>query len=133
MGYTIYYLVFVDEWSENGTIGNEENDYIIPALNKLRIEGLNVVGPLSADSLFHDESINNFDTVVCMYHDQALIPVKMKSFWDAVNITIGLPFVRTSPDHGTALKIAGKNTANPSSIISAINIAKTISKNRSSA
>lgn len=116
---------------ENGTIGSEEIDYIVPALNKLRLENLNVVGPLPADSLFHDESIKNYDAVVCMYHDQALIPVKMKSFWDAVNITIGLPFVRTSPDHGTGLKIAGKNIAKPDSLISAIILANTISKNRS--
>ena len=109
----------------------EEIDYIVPALNKLRLENLNVVGPLPADSLFHDESIKNYDAVVCMYHDQALIPVKMKSFWDAVNITIGLPFVRTSPDHGTGLKIAGKNIAKPDSLISAIILANTISKNRS--
>ena len=115
---------------ENGSIGNEEKEYIIPALNILNDAGLNICGPLSADSIFHDESRKNYDAIICMYHDQALIPVKMISFWEAVNITLGLPFVRTSPDHGTGIKIAGKNTANPSSLISAINLASIVSKNR---
>jgi 4-hydroxythreonine-4-phosphate dehydrogenase len=109
---------------ENGAIGTEERDVIAPAIARLRAEGLDVTGPLSADTLFHDEVRGNFDVFVCMYHDQALIPVKTVGFHEGVNTTLGLPFVRTSPDHGTALGLAGTGKANPSSLIAALDLAR---------
>jgi 4-hydroxythreonine-4-phosphate dehydrogenase len=108
---------------ENGTMGREELTVIIPALNQLRAEGLTVTGPLPADTAFHEEARANYDAILCMYHDRALIPVKTLDFHGGVNATLGLPFIRTSPDHGTALGIAGKGTANPQSLIAALKLA----------
>ncbi len=108
---------------ENGAMGREEIDIIIPALRQLKAEGLTVVGPLSADTAFHAEARAAYDAILCMYHDQALIPVKTLDFHGGINVSLGLPFIRTSPDHGTALGIAGRRTANPQSLIAAIRLA----------
>jgi 4-hydroxythreonine-4-phosphate dehydrogenase len=115
---------------ENGAIGTEERDLIAPAVARLMAEGLDVTGPLSADTLFHDEVRGRFDVFVCMYHDQALIPVKTVGFHEGVNTTLGLPFVRTSPDHGTALTLAGTGKANPSSLIAALELARQLAAAR---
>ena len=109
---------------ENGAIGSEERCIIAPAVARLQGEGLDVTGPLSADTLFHDEVRCRFDVFLCMYHDQALIPVKTVGFHEGVNTTLGLPFVRTSPDHGTALTLAGTGKANPSSLLCALDLAR---------
>lgn len=108
---------------EGGHIGREEIDIIEPALARLRAEGINAIGPLAGDTMFHPAARRTYDVAVCMYHDQALIPIKTLDFDNGVNVTIGLPFVRTSPDHGTAYNIAGTGTANPSSLVSAIRLA----------
>ncbi len=108
---------------ENGTMGREEIDTIRPALAVLREEGYDVTGPLPADTAFHAEARTTYDAILCMYHDQALIPVKTLDFHGGVNVSLGLPFIRTSPDHGTALAIAGSGTANPKSLIAAIRLA----------
>lgn len=108
---------------ENGSMGREEIDVIIPALGQLRAEGLQIAGPLPADTAFIPEMRGTYDAVLCMYHDQALIPVKALDFHGGVNVTLGLPFIRTSPDHGTALGLAGKGTARPQSLIAAIKLA----------
>ena len=108
---------------ENGAMGREEIDIIVPALNQLRHEGFSVFGPLSADTAFHAEARASYDAILCMYHDQALIPVKTLDFHGGVNVSLGLPFIRTSPDHGTALGIAGQHLANPTSLIAAIRLA----------
>ncbi len=108
---------------ENGNMGREEQTIIIPAINQLRAEGLTVAGPLPADTAFHEEARANYDAILCMYHDQALIPVKTLDFHGGVNVTLGLPFIRTSPDHGTALGIAGTGKANPQSLIAALKLA----------
>lgn len=108
---------------ENGNMGREEIDIIIPAIKQLRTEGLHVIGPLSADTAFHAEARGAYDAILCMYHDQALIPVKTIDFHGGINVSLGLPFIRTSPDHGTALAIAGTHTANPASLIAAIRLA----------
>ncbi|MGB9144019.1 MAG: 4-hydroxythreonine-4-phosphate dehydrogenase PdxA [Aestuariivirga sp.] len=108
---------------ENGTMGHEEQTLIIPALNQLRAEGVTVAGPLPADTAFHEEARAAYDAILCMYHDQALIPVKTLDFHGGVNVTLGLPFIRTSPDHGTALGIAGTGKANPQSLIAALKLA----------
>lgn len=108
---------------ENGTMGREEIEVIRPALDTLRAEGLDVTGPLSADTAFHAEARAGYDAILCMYHDQALIPVKTLDFHGGINVSLGLPFIRTSPDHGTALGIAGTGTANPKSLIAAIRMA----------
>ena len=108
---------------ENGTMGREEQTLIIPAINRLRAEGLTVAGPLPADTAFHEEARATYDAILCMYHDQALIPVKTLDFHGGVNVTLGLPFIRTSPDHGTALGIAGTGKANPQSLIAALKLA----------
>ena len=105
---------------ENGTMGSEEITIIQPAVDKLRALGINVSNPLPADTLFHKAARKNWDAILCMYHDQALIPLKTIDFPGGVNITLGLPFIRTSPDHGTALDIAGKGIANAESLIYAI-------------
>ncbi len=115
---------------ENSTIGTEERDIIAPAVARLRSEGLDISGPLSADTLFHDEARARFDVVLCMYHDQALIPVKTIGFHEGVNTTLGLPFVRTSPDHGTAFSLAGTGQANPSSLLAALNLARQLAAAR---
>lgn len=108
---------------ENGAMGREEIDIIIPAANRLRAGGLDISGPISADTAFHEEARASYDAILCMYHDQALIPVKTLDFHGGVNVTLGLPFVRTSPDHGTALALAGSGKANPKSLIAAIRLA----------
>lgn len=108
---------------ENGAMGREEIDIIIPALDLLRKEGFNVRGPLSADTAFHPEARAAYDAILCMYHDQALIPVKTLDFHGGINVSLGLPFIRTSPDHGTALGIAGTHAANPKSLIAALKLA----------
>jgi 4-hydroxythreonine-4-phosphate dehydrogenase len=108
---------------EDGTIGSEERTIIAPAVDLLRAEGIEVRGPLPADTMFHDAARRTYDCAICMYHDQALIPIKTLAFDDAVNVTLGLPFVRTSPDHGTAFDIAGSGRANPASLIAALRLA----------
>jgi 4-hydroxythreonine-4-phosphate dehydrogenase len=108
---------------EDGTLGTEDRSIVAPAIEILRAEGIEVTGPLPADTMFHDAARKTYDCAICMYHDQALIPVKTLAFDDAVNVTLGLPFVRTSPDHGTAFDIAGTGSANPSSLIAALRLA----------
>ena len=112
---------------ENGAMGRAEIDIIEPAIKSLRSEGVNITGPHPADTLFHAAARKNYDVVIGMYHDQALIPIKTLGFDEGVNTTLGLPFVRTSPDHGTAYDIAGKNMANPTSLIEAIKMAHSMS------
>jgi 4-hydroxythreonine-4-phosphate dehydrogenase len=112
---------------EGGAIGREEVDIIAPAISELRAEGLDVVGPLPADTMFHPAARARYDVALTMYHDQGLIPAKTLAFDDGVNVTLGLPFVRTSPDHGTAFDIAGKGLANPSSLIAATRLAARLS------
>ena len=109
---------------EGGKIGTEEITTIIPAVEAARARGLDVVGPLAADTLFHYAFRGDYDAVVAMYHDQGLVPLKMIGFDTGVNWTLGLPFIRTSPDHGTAYDIAGQGIANPSSMIAAVRLAK---------
>jgi 4-hydroxythreonine-4-phosphate dehydrogenase len=108
---------------EGGALGGEEQSIISPAIEILEKEGIGVEGPVPADSVFHAEARSRFDVVVCMFHDQALIPVKTIGFHEGVNATLGLPIVRTSPDHGTALSLAGSGKANPTSLICAIELA----------
>ncbi|MGJ5195848.1 4-hydroxythreonine-4-phosphate dehydrogenase PdxA [Bradyrhizobium sp. HKCCYLRH1030] len=108
---------------EDGTLGTEEDTIIAPAIATLRNAGLDVQGPLPADTMFHEAARKSYDCAICMYHDQALIPIKTLAFDDGVNVTLGLPFIRTSPDHGTAFDIAGKGTANPASLIAALELA----------
>jgi 4-hydroxythreonine-4-phosphate dehydrogenase len=108
---------------EDGTLGGEEQTIIAPAIETLRDAGIDVRGPQPADTMFHDAARNTYDCALCMYHDQALIPIKTLAFDDAVNVTLGLPFIRTSPDHGTAFDIAGSGRANPSSLIAALRLA----------
>ncbi|HEX3183112.1 MAG TPA: 4-hydroxythreonine-4-phosphate dehydrogenase PdxA [Beijerinckiaceae bacterium] len=108
---------------EGGSIGREEIETIAPAIAELRRDGLNVSGPFPADTLFHAAARAGYNVVIAMYHDQALIPIKTLAFDSAVNVTLGLPFVRTSPDHGTAFDIAGSGRANPASLIAAIKLA----------
>ena len=109
---------------EAGHIGKFEKDTLIPLIRAQENENISLLGPLSADSLFHVEKQSDYDVVLCMYHDQALIPVKTIDFYRTVNITLGLSFIRTSPDHGTAFDRAAKYNSNPGSIISAINAAQ---------
>jgi 4-hydroxythreonine-4-phosphate dehydrogenase len=108
---------------EDGSLGTEELTMVTPAIEILRGEGIDVRGPLPADTMFHAAARKTYDCAICMYHDQALIPVKTLAFEDAVNVTLGLPFIRTSPDHGTAFDIAGAGNANPSSLIAALRLA----------
>jgi 4-hydroxythreonine-4-phosphate dehydrogenase len=115
---------------ENGAFGDEEARVIAPALTALRAAGIDAQGPFPADSLFHADARAKFDAVMCMYHDQALIPLKTIDFWGGVNITLGLPIIRTSPDHGTAFDIAGKGIANPDSMIAAIQMAARLGQQR---
>jgi 4-hydroxythreonine-4-phosphate dehydrogenase len=109
---------------EGGAMGTEELRLMIPVLDRLRAEGLAISGPHSADTLFHPAARARYDAAVCMYHDQALIPIKTLDFSGGVNVTLGLPFVRTSPDHGTAFDIAGKGLADPTSLIAALKMAR---------
>ena len=108
---------------EDGSLGTEDRSIVAPAIEVLRAEGLEIRGPLPADTMFHEAARATYDCAICMYHDQALIPVKTLAFDDAVNVTLGLPFIRTSPDHGTAFDIAGTGRANPSSLIAALRLA----------
>jgi 4-hydroxythreonine-4-phosphate dehydrogenase len=109
---------------EDGTLGTEETTVVAPAIEVLRGDGIDVRGPLPADTMFHAAARQNYDCAICMYHDQALIPIKTLAFDDAVNVTLGLPFIRTSPDHGTAFDIAGTGRANPASLIAALRLAE---------
>jgi 4-hydroxythreonine-4-phosphate dehydrogenase len=115
---------------EDGAMGREETDIIRPAIAKLREMGLAVAGPLPADTMFHAEARAGYDAAICMYHDQALIPLKTLAFEQGVDVTLGLPIVRTSPDHGTALDIAGTGRANPASLIAALEMAADIARRR---
>jgi 4-hydroxythreonine-4-phosphate dehydrogenase len=115
---------------ESGTIGEEETQIVQPAVRALRDLGVDAKGPYPADTLFPAETRATYDAAVCLYHDQALIPVKMLDFWGGVNVTLGLPIVRTSPDHGTAFDIAGRGNARPDSLIAAIRLAAEIAKRR---
>jgi 4-hydroxythreonine-4-phosphate dehydrogenase len=115
---------------EGGTMGREEVEMIAPVLESLRAEGFDLAGPLPADTMFHPAARARYDAAVCMYHDQALIPIKTIDFAGGVNVTLGLPFVRTSPDHGTAFDIAGKGLADPSSFIAALRMAAQIAAAR---
>ena len=109
---------------ESGTMGREEIDTIAPAIAELASDGIDARGPFPADTLFHAAARDTYDAALCMTHDQALIPIKTIAFDSAVNVTLGLPFVRTSPDHGTAFDIAGKGLANPSSLLAALRLAR---------
>jgi 4-hydroxythreonine-4-phosphate dehydrogenase len=113
---------------EDGSLGREEIDIIAPAIEAARREGLNVTGPYPADTLFHAGARETYDVALCMYHDQALVPFKTLAFEEGVNVTLGLPFVRTSPDHGTAFDIAGSGKANPRSLIEALRLADAMSR-----
>ncbi len=116
---------------ENGDIGDEEKTIIVPAINEAKkIQNCFVEGPISADTAFSSERRKDYDVAICMYHDQALIPIKTLNFFTGVNVTLGLDFIRTSPDHGTGFDIAGKNIANPDSLIAAINLAYEMSINK---
>ena len=115
---------------EGGALGREEIEIIRPAVESLRDEGLDIVGPLAADGLFHSRARETYDAALCMYHDQALIPLKTLHFDDGVNITLGLPIIRTSPDHGTAFGIAGTDSANPGAMIAAIRMAADAARSR---
>jgi 4-hydroxythreonine-4-phosphate dehydrogenase len=108
---------------ENGALGTEEIEFIAPAIALLREEGIDAVGPLAADTMFHARARAGYDAAICLYHDQALIPLKTLHFDEGVNVTLGLPIVRTSPDHGTAFAIAGQNRAHPGATIAAIRLA----------
>ena len=109
---------------ENGSLGDEDRTIVAPAVARLVAEGINARGPLPADTLFSNKARQTYDVALCMYHDQALIPIKTLAFDHAVNVTLGLPFVRTSPDHGTAFDIAGTGTADPTSLIAALRLAE---------
>jgi 4-hydroxythreonine-4-phosphate dehydrogenase len=113
---------------EEGSMGEEDAVIVRPAVERLLAEGIDVRGPLPADTMFHPAARVQYDVALCTYHDQALIPIKTLSFDSAVNVTLGLPFVRTSPDHGTAFDIAGTGRANPSSLIAALKLAARLAK-----
>ena len=113
---------------EAGTLGDEDHAIVAPAVAQLVAEGIDAKGPLPADSLFHERARASYDVALCMYHDQALIPIKTLAFDHAVNVTLGLPFVRTSPDHGTAFDIAGTGSADPTSLIAALRLAARLAK-----
>jgi 4-hydroxythreonine-4-phosphate dehydrogenase len=108
---------------EEGALGEEDASIVAPAVKQLQAEGIDAIGPLPADTLFHEKARASYDVAMCMYHDQALIPIKTLAFDHAVNVTLGLPFVRTSPDHGTAFDIAGTGKADPSSLVAALALA----------
>lgn len=115
---------------EKGSIGREEIELIIPAVEILQAEGINIIGPLAADTMFHARAREQYDCALCLYHDQALIPLKTLHFDEGVNMTLGLPIVRTAPDHGTAFAIAGQNRAHPGAMIAAIALAAEAARNR---
>lgn len=116
---------------EDGAFGSEEADIITPAIEALRREGLDVRGPLAADTMFRAAARRGYDCAICMYHDQALIPIKTLAFDEGVNVTLGLPFIRTSPDHGTAFALAGTGQASPSSLIAALKLAARMAEHSS--
>lgn len=118
---------------EGGALGREEIEIIMPAIERLRADSIDVAGPLPADTLFHAGARPRYDATVCMYHDQALIPLKTLDFERGVNVTLGLPFVRTSPDHGTALGIAGTGTASEASLVAALSLADALARHRARA
>ncbi|HJS41003.1 MAG TPA: 4-hydroxythreonine-4-phosphate dehydrogenase PdxA [Sphingomicrobium sp.] len=118
---------------EGGALGTEEQDVILPAIDALRAEGWQVIGPLPADTMFHEGARSQYDAALCMYHDQALIPLKALHFEDGVNITLGLPIVRTAPDHGTAFDIAGEDRADPRAMAAAIRMAANCAVHRAEA
>jgi 4-hydroxythreonine-4-phosphate dehydrogenase len=117
---------------EGGALGLQEIEVLKPAVEMLRMEGIRITDPLPADTMFHDEARATYDAAICLYHDQALIPVKTLDFWGGVNATLGLPIIRTSPDHGTGFDIAGKGVARPDSLIAAIRLAATMAAARGS-
>lgn len=117
---------------EAGALGKEDLDVIAPAIKAIQAAGVDARGPLPADTMFHEEARAKYDAAICMLHDQALIPAKTLSFHEAVNVTLGLPIIRTSPDHGTALDIAGKGIARADSLIAAIRLAARMAAQRSS-
>jgi 4-hydroxythreonine-4-phosphate dehydrogenase len=116
---------------ESGALGREEIEIITPAISKLNSQSPIFAGPFSPDTLFHHAAKGDWDGVLCMYHDQGLIPLKLHAFHEGVNVTLGLPFVRTSPDHGTAFEIAGKGVARADSMIAAINLAVELAQHTS--
>src|SRR5580704_6867867 len=118
---------------EAGGLGREDIDIVAPAVAELRAAGIDARGPLAADTMFHAAARRGYDAALCMYHDQALIPIKTLDFDGAVNVTLGLPFIRTSPDHGTAFDIAGKGVARPDSLIAALRLAAEMAARRDSA
>jgi 4-hydroxythreonine-4-phosphate dehydrogenase len=115
---------------ENGAMGAEDEAVVRPAVEALLREGIDARGPLPADTLFHARARQSYDVAICMYHDQALIPAKALAFDEAVNVTLGLPFVRTSPDHGTAFDIAGKGIGRPDSLVAALRMAAVLASGR---
>jgi 4-hydroxythreonine-4-phosphate dehydrogenase len=115
---------------EGGAIGREEFDVLMPAVEALRAKGVDISEPQPADTLFHEEARRSYDAAVCLYHDQGLIPIKTLDFWGGVNVTLGLPIVRTSPDHGTGFDIAGKGIARADSLIAALRLADEIARRR---
>lgn len=115
---------------EGGLMGHEETEFLYPLLKELGQSGLNIIGPMPADTMFHAAARKTYDAAICMYHDQALIPLKTLNFSEGVNCTLGLPFIRTSPDHGTAFDIAGQGCADPTSLIRAIEHAQRLASNR---
>ncbi|EJF86689.1 4-hydroxythreonine-4-phosphate dehydrogenase PdxA [Bartonella rattimassiliensis] len=114
---------------EGGAMGKEDIEVITPAIEYLKKKGLNIIGPIPADTMFHECARKTYDVALCMYHDQALIPVKTLGFDTSVNVTLGLPFIRTSPDHGTAFDIAAKGIASPESFIAALKLANKLATN----
>jgi len=118
---------------EGGAMGVEELQFIAKVLDDLRADGMNISGPLPADTMFHARARSQYDVAICQYHDQALIPIKTLDFDRGVNVTLGLPFVRTSPDHGTAFDIAGKGIAKPTSLIEALKMARKMADARDAA
>jgi 4-hydroxythreonine-4-phosphate dehydrogenase len=118
---------------EGGAIGREEIEVLGPAVAELRASGVEITDPKPADTLFHEEARRSYDAAVCLYHDQALIPIKTLDFWGGVNLTLGLPVVRASPDHGTGFDIAGRGIARPESLIAAIRLAAEIASRRAAA
>jgi len=114
---------------EGDTIGDEDSAIVAPAVQRLRNQGIDATGPLPADTMFHERARQSYDAALCMYHDQALIPIKTLAFGHGVNVTLGLPFVRTSPDHGTAFDLAGTGKANPGSLLAALRLAARLTAN----
>lgn len=115
---------------ESGNMGMEDIEIVTPAVARLRSDGIAAVGPLSPDTMFHEAARAEYDAAICMYHDQALIPIKTLDFDHGVNVTLGLPIIRTSPDHGTAFDIAGKGVARPDSLIAALQMAARMAEHR---